>query len=131
MEALTTTSPSFEHAHVFGCWVPTRDNIEMRLDDVRHVAKDSCGSLFTVIVSNDAEPTSSPHHSLSGLLRGHFRAEFVSAKSYEVYRFKDVNSIDVPSNLWLPVNRLENASRSRGGYDFITHPLSLQLGPGE
>lgn len=142
MEALAGAGAAVEHVEVFAFAVlggefgtvfleAEIEDPEVGFDDVGDIAQEGGGALLAGIFDENADGGDGlSFHGGCGGGTG-LGSDFVAADIGEADGFEDVDAVDDPADLGLPVDGLQNAAGGGGGDDVVGDALDLHLRPGE
>ena len=106
-------------------------DLNVSLDHLGDVTEQGGGALLTLLFDNNPHGWNGHALHRGGGVRGGFDSDFVAPDVSKLDRLEDVNSINHPTNLRLPVDRLKNAASSGRRDDVIGDPLEFHFWPSE
>jgi len=140
MEALASAGAAVEHVEMLAgamvegeLWTVFIEavikNVEMSFDDVGDVAQEGGGALlpgFGIINNNSEGGNGLAFHGSGGGCSG-FGSDFVAPDVGEADGFENVDFINDPADLGLPIDSLEDAAGGGGGDDVVGDTLDFHF----
>ena len=142
VEALAVTSAAIEHVEMLSGAVVLRefwaiffeaviDNFEMGFDDIGDILQQGGGALLSLVFDDDADSGDAfSVHCSGGGLTG-LGADFVATDIGKADGLEDMDAVDDPADLRLPINCLKNATGSGWGDHIIRDALDLHFWSGK
>jgi len=131
VEVLPFPSTTIEYVEMLAFGFGKVDNFEVSFNEVSNISEDKRGALLALVFYDETYVTVGGSLHLCDRGDGHLLPDFVTADRGETDRFEQVDLIDHPSDLWLPIDGFQEPTCGGWSNDVIRDSLGFHFGASE